>query len=160
MALPTTLKRMILSGGIMGAYRAPKVLPATATETIFKLSGPILLMGLMGYVTTVCSGTATTLKISLNPDNSAAQDLTSAVAITSDALGTVWSVIATIGGALDVADVGASLNHCGVAAGNAGIFLTPGIITITSSATNTGGAAWSIFYIPSAPIGQLAVQAA
>lgn len=123
------------------------VLPATATGNIFTVAGGrVLITGLIGQCTTVCSGVATTLSIGLAPTAGTANatGLTTATAITSKEVGTLVSLPLTAGGGLVV---GANAGAAGQLASHAPYVVEPGSITITTNATNTGAFSWSLAYI-------------
>jgi hypothetical protein len=146
MPVPTSLKRRLLDDLPHYAHRAAAVLPTAAQspQTLFNIDGgPILLLGLWGRVTTACDATVTTFKFSADPDDSAAQDLSTAVAITSDAVDTLWHLGATVGAALNVASVAIALTLLTAP----GWFVSPGIITCTTSATNVGQAEYYMRFI-------------
>ena len=144
MSLPTSLNRRIIQDLPEHASRAAEVLPTAAASpyTIFTIAGgPILLHGIFGRVTTVLSATVTSLSISLDPDVGAALDLCAATVVTSDAANTIWSLGATLGGALTVTGIGAALPL-----NPQPFLLTEGIVTITTTATQTGAAEWFMLY--------------
>jgi hypothetical protein len=120
------------------------VLPAGAAGTIFTVSGGrVIVTGIVGECTTVCDGTATTLKITSTPTTGTAVDLTSTTAITSKEVGALVSLPLTLGGALVVNNAGAA------EVPGALQFVVPiGTIQITTSATNTGAFKWSLTYVP------------
>lgn len=128
--------------------KAAAVLPATATSTLWTISGGnILITGLVGECTTVCSATVTTLAIGLAPTvgTAATGGLASATAITSAEVGVHVGLGATAGAALVVAaNAGGAILY-----GNAtkGIVAKTGTITITTSATNTGAFKWYMTYV-------------
>lgn len=132
---------------------AARVLPATTTDQIFRVKGGRVVVRLViGEVTTVCSATVTTLKVSSKKlDNSSvavgtAVDAASATAVTSQEVGSLL-VVEGDGTGLIVNNAGAGLPGTGV-----GWWIAPqGEIYLTTSATNTGAAKWDIFYQPLDP---------
>ncbi len=124
------------------------VLPATTTVTLFDVTGGrVLITGLCGQCTTVCTATATTVSVGLTPTAGTAQNagLASTTAITSSEVGTLVGLNLTAGGALVV---GAKAGSAVQVAGHAPYVVQPGAITITTSATNTGAFSWSLTYVP------------
>src|SRR6266487_4445118 len=127
---------------------AAKTIPGTATQSIFTVTGGlILLTSLVGLVTKAIGGTATTLSAGSTPTGGSANvtSLATATAITSATVGTLIAVPKTTG-ALVVAN-GA------VAAGGVldmgGIAVVPaGVVTVTTSATTTGAITWRLTYLP------------
>lgn len=129
---------------------AGRVLPATTTDQIFRVKGGRVLVHLiLGEVTTVCSGTATNLKLtSKKLDNGSvavgtAVDLTANAAVTSKEVGALFVPLGS-GAAAIVSNAGA-----GIATLGRNAFICPqGEIYITTDATNTGAMKWDIFYQP------------
>ena len=121
--------------------RVTSTLPATAYGALFNIKGGrVAMTSIIGEVTTVIQTQACNLKITSTPDTGTAVDITTDLAISADAVGSLYGmgvyVAATIGGA-----------------GAAGIASTPvvlpiGDIGITTSATNTGSIQWSVTYVP------------
>lgn len=125
------------------------VLPATTNANIFTVTGGrIVITGLIGTCTTVCSATATTVSVGVAPTVGTAEvaGLCSATAVTSAEVGTLVSLPITKGALL----VGTSV-HAGGAVqvqGSGGYVVPAGSITITTSATNTGAFKWDLLYVP------------
>jgi len=119
--------------------RAAAVLPATTVQTIFTVTGRVIITTLIGEVTTVCSATATNLKIDAV---GTASGVTTALVVnslvTSLTVGTQYCYT-TLGGS---ASISAAVNQ-----GNETIMPT-GTIRITTDATNTGAMRWTCTYIP------------
>jgi hypothetical protein len=132
--------------------KAAAVLPATATATLFTVSGgSILLTSFFGQCTTVCTSTATTIQVGTAPTVGTASHvgLASATAVTSTEVGTWVGLGATAGAALIVGGA----NGAGASGGFAQMVSLPvavsaGTITITTSATNTGAFKWYMTYVP------------
>ena len=131
--------------------RAAKVLPATATESIFTVTGgAVLITGLVGTVTTATDATATNLSVVATPSSGTAVTLASTVAAASKEIGSMFALNATAGGALVVTTAGAAFLQpvrALVAVGN---------IQITTSATNAGVVKWSLTYVPWDTAGRVA----
>src|SRR3954471_21373148 len=78
--------------------RTAAVLP-TAQAALFTVAGGrVIVTGLIGEVTTVCDGTATTLKITGNPTTGTDVDWSSTTAITSKEVGAFVGLPLTFGG--------------------------------------------------------------
>lgn len=130
-----------------------KNLPQTGTGNIFNVNnGRVILTSLIGQVTTAIGATATTLSVGVAPTGGTASTtvLATAGTITSLALGSLVAVPVTAGalivggnGTGVVAPPGASLiNSAGIA------IISPGFITITTSANDTGQIQWTLGYVP------------
>lgn len=125
--------------------RATAVLPATAYGALFTVAGGrVLITGLIGELTVVASGTATTVKVTGTPTVGTAVDWTTATAVTSKEVGSQMTLPAASGGALVVQNGGAGGQWQPAAPYVAAV----GTIGITTSATNTGSAKWSVTYVP------------
>lgn len=121
--------------------RVAAVLPATGNSTLFTIAGGrIILTGIIGEVTTVASATATNIKLTSvsTAIGGAGTDLATNVAITSAAVGTLYSPTA-IGAA---GQIGATVTQ------NNEEILPIGLIRLTTDATNTGAMKWTVLYIP------------
>ncbi len=134
MPLPTSLKRKLIQNLPETAYKETAILPASGIGTLFTIQGgPIMVTSLMGRVTTQISGTQT-ISININPTNSAARDMASVVTITNDLVHNIYKLNATFGSPLVV-----STQLGGEEVGNPPFFISEGIITVTSTATDTTG---------------------
>ena len=126
--------------------RAAANLPASTAGNIFTVSGGrILVVSLIGEVTTVIQTQACTLKVSTAPTTGSAVDLCAASAsISAAAVGTHFTLPAAAATALvtDLATGG------GVIAKQAAWLIPVGSVTITTSATNTGQVKWDLTYVP------------
>jgi hypothetical protein len=134
----------LVAGGIAVA-RATATLPASTLGNIFTVSGGrILLVGLVGEVTTAIQNQACTVSIGTAPTVGTGS---------ATALGTASSVIAApIGTHIAAAPGGAATvdlsTQAGVLFQAARFIINAGSITITTSATNTGSVKWDLLYIP------------
>lgn len=135
--------RLIAVGTLVS--RAAAALPQTAAQNIFSVTGGrILLTSLVGQVTTVIGGTATTVKITNTPASGTATDLASATAITSKEVGTMIALNTTKNGALIV---GANAGD-GVLVGEINaLLLQPGTLSYTTGGSTTGALSWTLTYV-------------
>lgn len=132
--------------------RAAKVLPATATESIFAVSGGhVIVTGLIGRVTTATDSTATNLSVVSTPTSGTAVTLASVVAAASKEIGAFFTLNSTAGGALVVTTAGAGYLVNGYYP-----VVAPGNIQIVTSATNAGVVKWDLLYIPLDDAGSVA----
>lgn len=123
------------------------VLPATATAHIFTVSGGrVIVTGLVGQCTTVCTATATTLSVGVTPTTGTASTtgLCTATAITSAEVGSLVSLPQVKGALLANTVAGGAVQ----VNGSDGYVVQPGTIDITTSATNTGAFKWTLTYVP------------
>jgi hypothetical protein len=125
--------------------RATATLPQTAQGSIFTVAGGrILLTGLVGEVTTATGATATTLKVTSNPTTGTDVDLTSATAVTSKEIGSQFTLPATSGSGLVVANGGGG----GQLPAHNPYIVPVGTIDLVTSASDTGSVKWSLTYVP------------
>jgi hypothetical protein len=137
--------RTIAAG--INVSRATAALPAGVAGSIFTVSGGrILLIALVGEVTTVLGATVMTLSLGVTPTvGSAAASVlgTTSAAMANSPVGT--HIIANPGGAV-VTDVA---NQAGGTVLRSSWFLVPvGAVTVTPSATETGSVKWDLTYVP------------
>lgn len=124
--------------------RATSALPATAALNIFTVSGGrILLVSLIGEVTTIIQAQACTIKVTSTPTTGTAVDL-SAVSASLSGL--------EVGGKLTLPAAAATAlvsgNAGGVIGKQASWVIPVGNISYTTSATNTGAIKWDLTYVP------------
>lgn len=135
--------RLITEGYLVA--RATSALPATATGNIFTVTGGrILIVSLVGEVTTAVQNQACTIALGYAPTVGTGS---------TTALGTASSVIAApIGTHVGFNPGGAAAvdlaTQAGVSVPSARFLVDPGAVTITTSATNTGSVKWDLIYVP------------
>lgn len=125
--------------------RAAAVLPATGNQTLFNVTGGrVLVLGIVGEVTTVMSATATQIKLTtVSTVGSIATDLCAVTAVTSLAVGNLFSFASAAAATAGV--VGSAVTQPNE------FYVQPGIIRVTTDATNTGAMRWQLLYIPIDP---------
>ncbi|MEU1445504.1 hypothetical protein [Streptomyces mirabilis] len=124
--------------------RTTATIPQTATQSIFAVSGGrILVTGLLGEVTTVIGGVATTVTVVSTPSTGTAVTLASATAITSKEVGSQATLPLTSGSALVVNNAG----NGGQFPGHSPYVVGVGNIQITTSASTTGAMKWTLTYV-------------
>jgi len=124
------------------AVQPGKVLPATATGTLFTVTGTVVVLGLVGVVSTVFAASAVNPTLGITGSN-AALAAAPAAAYNATAVGGAVQLPATLGGALPAAVAAKG------AAATADPFILSGTnVTITTDATNTGALTWTLFWMP------------
>lgn len=124
--------------------RATDTLPQSTDEALFTVSGGrVLLLGLVGEVTTVIQTQANNTKLKLNPDATGAdQDLCAVLDISADAVGELYTISGTVGDAM----------RSDLLVGNPiltnPLVLSEGAIELDCAASNTGSVAWDLIYVP------------
>lgn len=123
--------------------RATATLPATTTQTLFTVSGGrVLILGVVGEVTTTVQTQACNTKLISTPTTGTAVDMCAVLDITADQVGCLYGITGIPADALVGANAGLGL-MCQrpqvVPIGNIGL---------NTAATNTGAAKWSIYWLP------------
>lgn len=134
--------------------RAAKALPQSTTQQLFRVyGGRVLVKLLLGEVTTVIEGTDPIIKVSVSKLTTAgalvgtAYDIASTLDISSDEVGTMYSVEGD----------GTAIISGGQVAGSCEAFSTgfvmagPGQIYLTTGASKTGAIKWDLWYEPLDP---------
>jgi hypothetical protein len=130
---------------------AAKTVPQNATQTVFTVTGGrIFIATLYGLVSTIIGGTTPSAKYVATPTTGTANDMCTAVAITTDEVGTMWQVPSAVGSALIVAaSTGKSGSLGGNTGGLCGQIVAPGTIGFNVSAADaTGAVIHTLVYVP------------
>ncbi len=142
--MTATLSAALVRDLILGkpVSRAAAVLPAGTQAAIFTVAGGrVELVRIVGECTTVCSGTATTLKITANPTTGTDVDLCTATAVTSKEVGTLVGISGVNTDGLVVLNAGAGPGEL-----TRKVIVPVGTIDLVTSATNTGQFKWRVWY--------------
>ena len=133
--------------------RAAKALPQTTTQQLFRVhGGRVLVRFLIGEVTTVIEGTDPVMKISVSALSSAsalvgtAYDIASTLDISSDEVGTLYSVEGDGTAIISGNQVAGSVEAFGT-----GWIQSQGQIYMTTGASKTGAIKWDLYYQPLDP---------
>jgi len=115
----------------------------TATTALFTIgTGKVLMLGIIGTVTTNIEAAACAIKLEANGTAGTTSDLCATLDINNAQAGTTWGITGTAATAL-VAAVGG-----GAPWPSTPIVLEAGTLDLTCAADNTGSAKWDIWYIP------------
>ena len=123
---------------------ATATLPQGAASTLFTITGgQILVVSLIGEVTTVIETQANNTKIVVNPTATGVdQDLCAVLNITADAVGELYTISGTVGDAM----------RSDLLIGNpiltSSLVLSEGVIELDCAASNTGSVKWDLIYVP------------
>jgi hypothetical protein len=141
---PVALQRAILGTKVENA--AGKTVPQNATSTIFTVAGGrVVITSLAGIVTTIIGGTTPSAKLVATPTVGTANDMCTATAITSDEVGTMYSVPGATGSAFATSGAGSGA----VTGVNAPMIVNTGTIGVNVSAADaTGAIKWALTYVP------------
>lgn len=124
--------------------KASATLPASTNQTLFTITGGrVLLLGIVGEVTTLVQTQACNAKLTSAPTTGTAVDICAVLDITADEVGCLYGITGLFSDALVGANAGAApIQNAG------GIVIPIGVIRLNTSATNTGATKWSAFYVP------------
>ena len=144
--MANSIDRGRLAEGLIGVQvsKSAATLPATTTQNIFTVTiGRVLVLLLLGEVTTIVQAQANNLKVTSAPTTGTAVDIASNLDVNAKEAGTLL-LCELDGTALVGANAGAALSGVGLA-----YCVVPiGSIRIETSATNTGATKWDIWYVP------------
>ena len=135
--------------GVRIQNSAGKTLPQNATSTVFTVSGGRIMVGLLyGLVTTIVGGTTPAVKLIATPTTGTANDMCTALTVTTDEVGAMWVLPIAVGSSLiGIASTGKSGSITGP--GAFGQIIAPGTVGVNCSAADaTGAVQWSLFYVP------------
>lgn len=128
-----------------------KTVPQNATQTVFTVTGGRLyIVALYGVVTTIIGGTTPAAKYIATPTTGSANDMCTALTITTDEVGMMWQLPSAVGSALiGAASTGKSGSVSGNTGGKCGQIVAPGTIGFNVSAADaTGAVQHTIVYVP------------
>lgn len=122
--------------------RASSNLPQTTQSALFRVTGLIKIINIIGEVTTVIQTQANNTKLVHNPDTGSDTDLCAVLDITAKAVGSTLNITGTLANAMVNVANGAGISQA------THITVTKGTIDLNCAASNTGAIKWSIRYIP------------
>ncbi len=121
--------------------------PTAATVDLFEVSGLVKITEIFGVVTEVMDATATTVKLVFDATvTGAVTDLSAAATVTSDVLGTLYSIVGVAATAMTESAGIYILPAAKLPA--QGLILPAGVIQATGSAINAGVVTWYVSYYP------------
>ncbi len=133
--------------GAAGAFVTKSISPTAATVDLFTVTGRVKVLELFGRVTTAMDATVTTIKPVFDATVTASvTDLAGTVAVTSDALGQLYSIVG-VAATGTTESAGVYLLPAAKLAAE-GIILPAGKIQMTGSAANAGVIEWTVVYVP------------
>lgn len=144
----TTLTRLAFPGSL--ETQAAQALPQTATATLFTVSdGAVLVQFMYGIVTTALGGVVTSLSLGHTPTGgaNAPASISPLAVVTSKVLGSLYVPAFTSG----IAAAPLQANVVGFNTPFVPFIVTPGVITWTANANNTGEMAWYLWWAPISP---------
>ncbi|MGH3381359.1 MAG: hypothetical protein ACRDP6_42170 [Actinoallomurus sp.] len=125
--------------------RAASALPQTAQTAYFTVTGGrVLIAAMLGEVTTVVQGQATTVQLIATPTTGTAVNLSNSTGdVNAKEVGATVALASTLGGTLVVNNAGATV----LPLVNAFVVRT-GTIDLKTAASSTGATKWSLWYVP------------
>lgn len=128
--------------------RSSKILPQTADEAMFRITGGFVrILSLIGVVTVVIETQANNTKIKHNPSGTGSDvDLCAVLDISADAVGTVYSIVGVVATALKSTTLWAVLPADNIPW--PGLILGPGDIELDCAASNDGEIRWTCEWEP------------
>lgn len=127
----------------LAVERGTASLPQTTQSALFNVvGGRVLVMAIIGEVTTVIQTQANNTKLVANPTVGTDADLCAVLDITADEVGTLYSISGLATDAMRGTTAGA------VAGQDRPVIVAAGTIDLSCAASNTGAAKWAIFYLP------------
>lgn len=123
--------------------RATGTLPASTTEALFTIAGGrVLLLGIVGEVTTAIQNQACNTKLTANPTTGTDVDICAVLSIANDEIGCLYGITGLFSDAMVGSNAGA-----GVWPRNP-VVLPAGTLDLSTAATNTGSVKWDLWYVP------------
>jgi len=123
--------------------RATADLPATTQSALFTITGGrVMILGIVGEVTTVIQTQANNTKLVSNPTTGTDVDICAVLSITAKEVGTLFGITGLFSDALVGANAGATVLPRNP------VVLPAGTLDLSCAATNTGKVKWSLWYLP------------
>ena len=114
-----------------------------ATGNLFSVRGGLIkIIDIVGIVQTVIETQANSIKLLIDPENPATDtDICAALEVTTDDVGTVYTITGTFANALVATTNGVVIPQAKA------IICPPGMIELNGTAINTGVIRWSMYYV-------------
>lgn len=136
--------------------RAAQALPQTADEALFRVTGYVRILSIIGIVTTAIENQANNTKLKHNPSGVGSDvDLCAVLDIANDAVGTVYSIVGVLATAMKSTSLWLVAPADNI--GSAGLIVGPGDIELDCAASNDGEVKWIVEWVPVSGDGNLVV---
>lgn len=123
--------------------RPAATLPQTTQAALFNVvGGRVLVLGIIGEVTTVIQTQACATKIRTNPTVGTDVDLCATLDITADEVGCLYGITGTFATAMVGAAAGATVWPA------LPVVVPTGTIDLSTAGSNTGSVKWDLWYLP------------
>ncbi|MDN5857145.1 MAG: hypothetical protein L0H84_00855 [Pseudonocardia sp.] len=124
------------------------VSPVSGTSPLFTVAGgKVLIVGVVGEVTTAMDGTTTSINLNHDPTVGSAVNICAATVVTSDVVGTVYGYSGVITELLTSSGTAAP-GTAYTRLPSTGMVLTPGVIGQVGTAADAGVVTWTCIYVP------------
>lgn len=143
--------------GILTVQKINGLTTSAAADALFDVTGgPVHILSIVGVVSTVIQNQTTTLKLQAAiTDPSGDTDMSTAVDVDNDAVGTIYNfqgptgILTPVTAGIDLLDIG----HATLAPTQ--WIMTPGTIEALGGAASTGGVDWALSYVPLSPLSKI-----
>lgn len=123
--------------------RSTAALPQTTQSALFTVAGGrVLMLGIVGEVTTIIQNQANNTKLVANPTTGTDVDICAVLSIANDEVGCLYGITGLFTDAMVGANAGASVWPRNP------VILPVGTLDLSCAASNTGAVKWSLFYVP------------
>lgn len=123
--------------------RAASALPQTAQSALFTVTGGrVMILGIVGEVTTIIQNQANNTKIVANPTVGTDVDLCTVLSTANKEVGTLFGITGTFATAMVGANAGAAVFPANP------VVVPAGTIDLNCASSNTGAVKWDIWYLP------------
>ena len=123
--------------------RSTAALPQTAQSALFNVTGGrVMILGVVGEVTTIIQNQANNTKIVANPTTGSDVDLCAVLSTANKEVGTLFGITGTFATALVGSNAGAGV-MC-----SQPVVVPVGTIDLNCAASNTGSVKWDLWYLP------------
>ena len=127
----------------LAVERDTATLPQSTDGALFNVTnGRILLIGIIGEVTTAIQNQANNTKLKSVPTTGTTVDLCAVLSIANKEVGTLFGITGTFSDAMVGANAGATIIP------DRDIVIPVGSIKLDCAASNTGSVKWTLFYVP------------
>jgi hypothetical protein len=138
----------------LGLY-ATKTTGATTngSQNLFTVAGGLVVVtALVGIATVAFDGTVTSINLQHTPTGGAAADIAAATVVTSDAIGTIYTVTGVAAEGLSLQTTGGAeaptVTFGKLWQSGGGLILPAGTLTYKGTAADAGTVAWHLTYVP------------
>lgn len=143
------LKGRDIRRGVYG-FNTKKTLASVtnATQSLYTVTGLVILQGITGFVTTAMDGTTTSINLNHDPTIGSAANLCAATVVTSDQAGTVYGYLGDSIATLFVSSGTTAPGEAYAPLLARPQVITPGVIGLVGTAADAGVTDWYLLWVP------------